>query len=123
MLSAQKVLLQLSLRYLSDDQFWFTFFHEAGHALLHAKSAMFVDGLDEQRSPEEREADQFAERALIPDAYRNEFESLRGDSAQVLRFAQRVGIAPGLVVGQMQHRGKLPPTWLNGLKRRYKWQS
>ena len=27
--------IQLSCRYLSDDQFWFTLFHEIGHLLLH----------------------------------------------------------------------------------------
>src|SRR5690606_20384644 len=30
-LKKDKALLLLSFRHLSDDQFWFTFFHEAGH--------------------------------------------------------------------------------------------
>src|SRR5262245_53695423 len=34
-LTRHKALLMLSFRYLTDDQFWFTFFHEAGHLLLH----------------------------------------------------------------------------------------
>ena len=42
-LSPTKALIQLSFRYLSDDQFWFTFFHEAGHLLLHGKDLLFLE--------------------------------------------------------------------------------
>jgi len=122
LLSTTKMLLQLSGRYLSDDHFWFTFFHEAGHAMLHGNRGLFLDGIDGTETSEEREADDFAERVLIPDAYRKEFEGLRGDSKRVLAFAQTIGIAPGIVVGQMQHRGMIPRNWLNALKRRYKWE-
>lgn len=121
MVARNKVLLQLSFRYLTDDQFWFTFFHEVGHALLHAQRGLFVDGIDETKTAEEREADNFAENTLIPDEYSNEFEVLRGDTRRVLKFAQNVGIAPGIVVGQMQHRGLIPRNWLNALKRNYSW--
>ena len=34
----------LSFRYLSDDHFWFTFFHEIGHLLLHKEDLTFIDG-------------------------------------------------------------------------------
>jgi len=43
--SESKALLMFSFRYLSDDQFWFTFFHEAGHLLLHGKTRFFLEGL------------------------------------------------------------------------------
>lgn len=122
MLFADRMLLQLSGRYLSDDHFWFTFFHEAGHALLHGNRGLFVDGISDQQTFEEGEADDFAERIIIPDASRREFEGLRGDSRRVLAFAQKIGIAPGIVVGQMQHRGIIPRNWLNALKRRYTWE-
>ena len=36
-LTPEKALIQLSLRHKSDDQLWFTFFHETGHVLLHGK--------------------------------------------------------------------------------------
>ena len=39
--STNKALLLLSFRYLSDDHFWFTFFHEAGHLFLHGQKALF----------------------------------------------------------------------------------
>jgi len=43
-LSSEKALLLLSFRYLSDDHFWFTFFHEAAHLLLHDRAAVFLEG-------------------------------------------------------------------------------
>jgi len=36
---------QLSLRYAWEDIFWFTFFHEVGHVLLHRKKDFFLEGL------------------------------------------------------------------------------
>ena len=41
-LSQTKALLQLSLRHLTDDHFWFTFFHEAGHLMLHGERSLFL---------------------------------------------------------------------------------
>ncbi len=44
-LTPGKALIQLSLRYKSDDQLWFTFFHEAAHVLLHGKRDLFIEDL------------------------------------------------------------------------------
>jgi len=123
MLNASKVLLQLSFRYLSDDHFWFTFFHECGHAVLHANRGLYLEGIDDLKSIDESEADQFAAAAIIPIAYKEEFNNLRTDTRSVVKFAQKIGISPGLVVGQLQHQGRIPRNWLNGLKRRYVWDS
>ncbi|MCM5589903.1 ImmA/IrrE family metallo-endopeptidase, partial [Xanthomonas hortorum] len=42
-LNEYKAVIALSFRHLSDDHLWFTFFHEAGHLILHAKNGPFVD--------------------------------------------------------------------------------
>src|SRR5690606_27160363 len=57
-LTSDKALIQLSLRYKSDDHLWFTFFHEAGHILLHGKRDMFIEAEDQEhnQSDKEREA-------------------------------------------------------------------
>jgi HTH-type transcriptional regulator/antitoxin HigA len=123
MIAHDKVLLQLSFRYLADDQFWFTFFHEAGHAVLHRKKDFFVDGIGDNTDIEEAQADEFAERVLVPDSFREELRKLRGEAKQVIRFAQKVGVSPGMIVGQMQHTGRIPHSHLNQLKRRFKWDS
>jgi hypothetical protein len=39
-LSPGKALIQLSLRYKTNDHLWFSLFHEAGHVLLHAPSKL-----------------------------------------------------------------------------------
>ena len=42
-LSKDKALIQLSLKYKTHDQLWFTFFHEAAHILLHGKKQVFIE--------------------------------------------------------------------------------
>src|SRR5699024_6913838 len=62
-----KAIIQLSLRYKTNDHLWFTFFHEAGHILKHGKKAVFLEGnglCDEK----EEEANAFAANLLIPQA-------------------------------------------------------
>jgi len=121
-LSSNKALLQLSFRYLTDDHFWFTFFHEAGHLLLHGVRGFFLEGADRPSTTKEQEANEFAAHNLVPAEFQPELSKLRGDSRAVIRFAMRVGISPGIVVGQLQHIGRLRRNQLNGLKRRYEWK-
>ena len=45
-LSPTRPMILLSFRYLSDDHFWFTFFHEAGHLVLHGDRCIFLEGDD-----------------------------------------------------------------------------
>lgn len=119
-LSPIKATVQLSFRYLSDDQFWFTFFHEAGHLLLHSGDS-FVEYDEQPLSPREQEANQFASTTLIPEPAQVSLSTLGRDARKVVRFARDLGIAPGIVVGQLQYRGFLPMNRLNWLKRRYAW--
>jgi HTH-type transcriptional regulator/antitoxin HigA len=120
-IAPDKALLLLSFRYLSDDHFWFTFFHEAGHLLLHGRNALFLEGADMLTNAQEREANDFAAEVVIPPAFEAQFGSLPLRHLDVIRFARRVGVSPGIVVGQLQHRGRLRPDQLNRLKRRYRW--
>ena len=41
-LTPRKALIQLSARHMSDDQLWFSLFHEAAHILLHSKRDIFI---------------------------------------------------------------------------------
>ncbi|WP_431884826.1 ImmA/IrrE family metallo-endopeptidase [Micromonospora wenchangensis] len=114
----------LSARHLSEDHFWFTFFHEASHLLLHDPSEIFLDD-EEQLTREvtesaEDEANHFAMQVLTPEPHgikRSRWLSHR----DVIRRAHEIGISPGVLVGQLQHEGVLSFDTLNGLKRRYKW--
>lgn len=121
-LSKDKALIQLSLRHKTDDHLWFTFFHEAGHILLHGKKDVFIDDETGRKDEKEEEANRFAANALIPPAVWRAFAARpRCSKASVSRFAREQGIASGIVVGRLQHEGVLPYTHLNGLKRQFEW--
>jgi hypothetical protein len=120
-LSNEKALLQLSFRYLSDDQFWFTFFHEAGHLLLHGVDGLFLEGLENESSRQEVEANEFAENILIPGEAKSALERLPLDARSIVRFAKKIGISPGIVVGQLQYHQRIRPSHFNGLKSRFRW--
>lgn len=120
-LSRNKALLMLSFRYLSDDHFWFTFFHEAGHLLLHDTKALFLEGGDLCSGKEEQEANDFASRQLVPPEHQAAMRVLPVDGRTVMRFARKIGVSPGIVVGQLQYLGVLTRRQLNNLKARYSW--
>lgn len=115
-------MILLSFRHLSDDHFWFSFFHEAGHLILHSSDITFVDGEGVQQSTKEREANAFAEETLIPKEHREKMFALPPDAKLVMRFAKDIGIAPGIVVGQLQHYGRITHQQLNMLRKRFEWR-
>ncbi|MFH1634868.1 MAG: HigA family addiction module antitoxin [Chloroflexota bacterium] len=121
-LSPQKALIQLSLRYKTDDHLWFTFFHEAGHILLHGKRDVFLEDGSGQ-TEKERQADRFAADFLIPPAEWEQFgpTGQHYSEVNVVNFADRMGIAPGIVVGRLQRERLVPFSHLNGLKRHLIW--
>lgn len=121
-ITEDKALLLLSFRHLSDDQFWFSFFHEAGHLILHGRREVFIEGLEVTSSTEEDEANEFASAILIPPQHHPELLRLRQNKFDLVRFARRMGVSPGIVVGQLQHYGKLRHNHFHGLKRHYKWE-
>jgi Zn-dependent peptidase ImmA (M78 family)/plasmid maintenance system antidote protein VapI len=118
-LNSKKAMILLSFRYLTDDQFWFTFFHEAGHLLMHGQKALFLEDGSDVSLKEEHEANLFAQNILIPPEVRAEFLSLKPSKDSIIKFSVKIGIARGIIVGQLQHQGKLEPSQLNFLKRRY----
>jgi HTH-type transcriptional regulator / antitoxin HigA len=114
----------LSARQLSDDQFWFTFFHEVGHLLLHGSEDIYLDdiglGEDSALTSEEKEADAFAFNTLVP----ADIEPLKVSEPahkQLIAIAKKNGVSPGVLVGVLQMKGRLPYRNHNTLKRRYRW--
>jgi HTH-type transcriptional regulator / antitoxin HigA len=123
-LTPRKALIQQSLRHMADDHFWFTFFHEAAHLLLHSRKSIFVDGqkIAKSNSPEEDQANRWAASYLVQPTALDDFIA-RGSFTpySVRRFAAEMGIAPGVVVGQLQKREIISYSYLNQLKRKFKW--
>lgn len=134
-LTPEKALLQLSFRYKWYDVFWFSFFHEAGHLLKHGKRIRLAEDRptgsevrgstlidDGTQDPElETEADDFARRILIPAQYEKALDLIR-DEPSLKAFAQRVGIAPDIVLGRLQFEGKAHYNELPHLKRRVEFK-
>jgi Zn-dependent peptidase ImmA (M78 family) len=120
-ISPHKAMVILSFRYLSDDHFWFTFFHEIAHLLLHSSELTFIDGEEELLNKMEKEANEFSERVLIPVNRRDELMDLNPRRENIIRFAYSVGVSPGIVVGQLQPHHIIKPSQMNYLKRRFKW--
>ena len=121
-LSKDKALVQLSLRHKTNDHLWFSFFHEAGHILLHGKKTVFLDERGGDHAELEEEANQFASNLLIPSVPYGRFRNAREFSAaSIKRFAAQQGIAPGIVVGRLQHDRMLGYSMHNDLKQRLAW--
>ena len=83
-----------------------------------------MDGGKGDDSDFEVQANEWAANALVPKKAWANFVSGSPDSEQAVRsFADRQGIAPGIIVSMLQHERRLPCTDLNKLKVRYKWGS
>lgn len=123
-LRPDKALIQLSIRYKTDDHFWFSFFHEAAHILKHSKKETFLDDYksDKDISNIEQQANDFAAEFLIPS---EEFEQIKYiynlSKDDVRAFANSLAISPGIVVGRLQHEGVIPYNWMNDLKTKFGW--
>lgn len=122
--ATNKGLIQQTLRHKRNDHFWFTFFHEAAHLLLHTRKGLFIDGESLRNdAKEEEEANQWAANFLVPQQELHRFIA-KGEfgSADVAAFAEDVGVTAGIVVGQLQNREIVP--WnsaLNKLKVSFDW--
>ncbi|HEY6181746.1 MAG TPA: HigA family addiction module antitoxin [Terriglobales bacterium] len=128
-LTDKKALVGLTLRYKTDDQLWFTLFHEIGHILLHRTKRSFVvdnaveDLADHVIDPEmqkyESEASRFAADTLIPPAALSAFIRKKAFTNESIHdFAETVGVGPGIVVGRLQHEGLLAQHQGNTLKQK-----
>ena len=123
-LSPRKAVVQLTDRHKTDDHFWFSFFHEAAHILLHSKKGIFVDEVNGDDTEQEIEANEWASNILIPKgAWQTLVASSPRSARAVKAFADGQGIAPGIVVGRLQHEGYVPWSQLNSLKVRLAWKS
>ena len=103
-----KAIIQLSVRGARADIFWFTFFHEIAHILLHDKKEFHLHGEDESCKGEE-EANLEAGVMLIP---ANEYKDFIKDcdytnKSEIKMFAKDIGIDPCIVVGRLLHEEKI----------------
>jgi HTH-type transcriptional regulator/antitoxin HigA len=108
--------IALSLRHDRIDGFWHTLCHELSH--IRHRDALSIDSalVGEDAAPSavkdsfERRADKDAAEMLIP---ADKLQSFIRRVAplysrdRIVQFAHRVKIHPGIIVGQLQHRGEI----------------
>jgi HTH-type transcriptional regulator/antitoxin HigA len=58
---------------------------------------------------------------LIPEPFQNKLSTLKTE-IDIRYFAEKLGIAPGIVVGRMQHEKLLPFNRFNKLKEKFLWK-
>lgn len=110
----------ISIRYDRIDNFWFVLRHEIEHVLREdGKDADIIDAeLEGEKAStsanipaEERAANAAASEFVVPQAELGKFiarvRPLYSDQ-KVTQFARRIGIHPGLVVGQLQRHEEIP---------------
>lgn len=103
--------IQLTGRYKRNDAFWFTFFHEAGHILLHGKKDVFLENIEypDRDNDKEHEADDFAVKWTL--SKEEEAEILHQDiitEADIKNFAAKFQTHPAIIVGRLQHEKVIP---------------
>ncbi len=122
-LTSDKALIIMSLRYKTNDHFWFTFFHEAGHILLHGKKEIFIDDSKGYLSNEEEEANRFARNIIISeDEYKKFISKKKFFDVDIKTFAEKIGIHPGIVVGMLQHDKLIKFNWHNKFKEKFEFK-
>ena len=132
-LTEQKALVGLTLRYKTDDQLWFTLFHEIAHLLLHRSKRPFVIDnaakdlfdrvVDAEMQQHEEEASRFAANTLIPPDRLEGFMQRRTFTNDSIHdFAEAAGIGPGILVGRLQFEGILARHQGNALKQKLDWK-
>lgn len=104
-------LIQLSGRYKRNDIFWFTFFHEIGHILLHGKKYISIENIeyDGENQAYEKEANMFSANLLL--SKEEEEEILRKVTLtdnDVINFAKEFKTHPAIIIGRLQHKELVP---------------
>lgn len=116
-LSPGKAMIILSKRYQYADIFWFSFFHELGHILLHSRKEAFIE--NNEKNAFETEADEFSTECLIPRVSYNKFIQKNNFSRErIIHFANEVSIDTGVVVGRLQHEDRLRHDYYEDLKKK-----
>lgn len=105
--------IQLTGRYKRNDIFWFTFFHEAGHILLHGKKDIFLENLDysDKDLLKEQQADAFAVKWTLTEAEEAKIiAAVPLGEKDIIAFAREFNTHPAIIIGRLQHKGVIPFT-------------
>lgn len=100
-----KPLIALTLRYDRIDNFWFTLLHEYAHVCKHlgARRPVILDDLQLDRTSDiEDEADDFAQKALIPAMSASFLTDVDMTPERVAEIARLAKVHPAIIAGRWQ---------------------
>ena len=122
--SEDRVVLAMNNRGLDADKFWFSLFHEIKHVLQQKIKTVFISSTVEEmkdiNDKLEIEADKFATNYLIsPADYKRLVPTRYTSDDEIVEFAKRIGIHPGIVAGRLQHEGVIAQNRCSKLKEKY----
>ncbi len=116
-----KPIIQLSGRFSTNDHFWFTFFHEAAHIILHGKKDIFLETVEGTAidKVKEEEANAFAAKVLLPE---NEWQEILDEAPfneeMIQAFANKFRTPAGVIIGRLQHLKLVPLHSGNGFRQK-----
>jgi HTH-type transcriptional regulator / antitoxin HigA len=108
--------IALSVRYDRIDAFWFTLCHELSHVRHRDPLSVDTALVGEDALPSamkvafEERADNEAGDTLVPQNKLDSFVHRVApyyDKERIIQFAHVIKVHPGIIVGQLQHRGQL----------------
>jgi HTH-type transcriptional regulator/antitoxin HigA len=106
LISREKPVIGVTLRYDRLDNFWFVLFHELAHLVLHlgkGDDQRFFDDLDAKPDDLECEADEFAGEALVPKkTWETSVARYVQSVESVSELAGQLEISPAIVAGRIR---------------------
>ena len=114
----------LTIRGAFADIFWFSLFHELGHIVNGdvSKVGSYIDAEYSKDEKKEDAADSFAScRLLDQKSYERFVRAGSYSYASIKEYAQTQAVPPYVVIGRLQKEERIPWTWHQKHKLRYKW--
>jgi len=101
----------MTLRMNQLDSFWFVLLHECAHVLLHTDRGLRDGFFDDEGAPAletvEKEADEYAQNALIPsEVWKGSLVRFTASSEHVIQFAKRNKVGVAVVAGRIRRERK-----------------
>ncbi|MCK9628935.1 MAG: ImmA/IrrE family metallo-endopeptidase [Bacteroidales bacterium] len=106
-------LIQLTARYGQNDRFWFTFFHELGHIILHGKKYISLENIDFSAADPEKEqaAHDFAVKHTFSKEQEEKLLSEHPTSItanDIVDYSKEFNTHPAMIIGRLHHLGLIP---------------
>lgn len=106
LLDQRHPVIAITLRYDRLDNFWFVLLHELAHVVLHLGRDQLngvFDDLDVDTDGIEKEADDFALNALIPnEIWRKSLVRFSPSNKTIINQSESLGVSPALIAGRLR---------------------